>query len=230
MSSDQSLMFVATDVVAGHETEWNRWYDGRHIPQRQALPGFMTARRFEIAKPTSSSQRYLALYDLENPQALETEQYLSLSRQPVQSDEDREMLSYFRNRLRGIMTLISDTAAPSGGRREEAAALLAVGLEPEASYEEEFNAWYEDEHVPYLTNVPGVLGVRRFKAIRDDIPYLALGSLRIWPYMAAKRGEMQPPLPGRKGFSATVSGLSEAPAAPCCRLGPQERLRAGPHE
>jgi antibiotic biosynthesis monooxygenase (ABM) superfamily enzyme len=174
MSSDQALMFVATDVAAGHETEWNRWYDGRHIPQRQALPGFMTARRFEIAKPTSSSQRYLALYDLENPQALETEEYLSLSRQPVQNDEDREMLSYFRNRLRGIMTLISDTAAPGGGHREEAAGLLAVGLEPEASYEEEFNAWYEDEHVPYLTNVPGVLGVRRFKAIRDDIPYLAL--------------------------------------------------------
>lgn len=174
MNSNPALMFVATDVVPEHEAAWNRWYDDRHIPQRQALPGFLTAHRFEVAQGTDTSRRYVALYDLESPAALETEAYLSLSRPPTQNDDDREMLSYFRNRLRGIMSLYSDTSAPGITDRTNPAALLVVGLEPDPAHEDEFNAWYEEEHVPYLTAVPGVLGVRRFRAIRDDVPYLAL--------------------------------------------------------
>ncbi|HTE84656.1 MAG TPA: DUF4286 family protein [Dehalococcoidia bacterium] len=180
-SNRPALMFVATDVDPQYEQAWNRWYDTRHVPQRQGLPGFQSARRFEVLQGTETSRKYLALYDLEGPEALETEAYLSLSREPIQNAEDREMLTHFRNRLRGIMSQISDTAAPGSPSRANPGALLVVGLEPDAAHEEEFNAWYEQEHIPFLTSVPGVLGVRRFKRIRDDLPYLA-----IWELMNAE--------------------------------------------
>jgi antibiotic biosynthesis monooxygenase (ABM) superfamily enzyme len=176
-SDNQALMFVATDVDPDHEAEWNRWYDSRHIPQRKVLPGFLTARRYQLRKGGSSSQRYLALYDLDGPEALQSEEYLSLSREPVQNDEDRAMLACFRNRLRGTMRLISDRPAAGNPARDSAEALLVVGVEPQSGFEEEFNAWYEEEHIPYLTAVPGVLGVRRFQAIRDDLPYVAIWEL-----------------------------------------------------
>jgi hypothetical protein len=176
-NENQALMFVATDVEPSHEDDWNRWYDARHIPQRKVLPGFLTAQRYRLHQGKDVSQKYLALYNLAGPNALESEAYLSLSRPPVQDDEDRAMLSYFRDRLRGTMGLISDTAGAGSPSREDPGALLVVGVDPEAAYEAEFNAWYEEEHIPYLTAVPGVLGVRRFQAIRDDLPYLAIWEL-----------------------------------------------------
>jgi hypothetical protein len=176
-TENQALMFVATDVDPEHEAEWNRWYDARHIPQRKLLPGFLTAQRYRLQQGSDTTQRYLALYDLAGPEALESDAYLSLAHPPVQDDEDRAMLSYFRNRLRGTMRLISDTTAPGNASREAAGALLVVGVQPESGYEEEFNAWYDEEHIPFLTAVPGVLGVRRFQAIRDDLPYVAIWEL-----------------------------------------------------
>jgi hypothetical protein len=177
MSGNQALMAVAVNVDPSDEAAWNRWYDTRHIPQRQALPGFLTARRFELAETTGQGRKYLALYDLAGPEALESQEYLSLSREPVQSEEDRHMLAQFRDRLRGIMTLTSDVSAFGAAPRDSAEALLVVALDPEPNYEAEFNAWYDEEHVPYLTQVPGVLGVRRFRRIRDDLPYLAIWEL-----------------------------------------------------
>jgi hypothetical protein len=177
LDRNQALMFVATDADPDHEGAWNRWYDSRHIPQRQTLPGFLTARRYRLQKSGTGSRQYLALYDLAGPEALESDEYLSLSREPLQNDQDREMLSYFRNRLRGTMKLISERAVLGSQPSRNAGALLVVGVEPEAAFADEFNAWYEEEHIPYLTAVPGVLRVRRFQAIRDDLPYLAIWDL-----------------------------------------------------
>ena len=40
------LLFVVTDLDPAQEAHVNRWYDQRHVPQRQALPGWISARRY----------------------------------------------------------------------------------------------------------------------------------------------------------------------------------------
>ena len=40
--------------------------------------------------------------------------------------------------------------------------------------EDEFNAWYDTEHVPALARVPGVLCARRFRAGSGNPRYVAL--------------------------------------------------------
>jgi hypothetical protein len=166
-----ALLVIATDIDPAYEAPVNLWYDARHVPQRRALPGFRSANRY-IAD--EGSPKYALLYDLDSPEALQTEAYRALSRPPEQTDEDREMLKRFSNTMRGVMTEICRAGAVDSPAPEKAGALLLVGLEPEPAYEEEYNAWYDEEHIPYIIEVPGVLRVRRFRAVDGGLGYLTV--------------------------------------------------------
>ena len=45
------------------------------------------------------------------------------------------------------------------------------------AYEEEFNAWYDTEHLPELLGLPGVLDGARYVAIKGGPKYLAMYEL-----------------------------------------------------
>ena len=51
-------------------------------------------------------------------------------------------------------------------------ALVAMSVPPEA--DDEFNDWYTTEHIPLLSQVPGMILPRRFKARSGPTGYLAL--------------------------------------------------------
>lgn len=68
------LIFAQLDMDVGFEPEFNDWYDTEHIPERLAIPGFLTGRRAERASP---APRYIALYDLDSLAVLANESYLS---------------------------------------------------------------------------------------------------------------------------------------------------------
>jgi hypothetical protein len=50
--------------------------------------------------------------------------------------------------------------------------ISAMDIDPQA--EEEFNDWYNTEHMPVLSNLPGVLAARRFRAHQGKPSYIAL--------------------------------------------------------
>lgn len=56
-------------------------------------------------------------------------------------------------------------------------ALLLVMMEIDPETEDEFNRWYDQEHVPERMSVPGFLVGRRFKALEGTPKYLALYDL-----------------------------------------------------
>src|SRR6516225_228857 len=45
-TSETYCFFVFSNPVAGHEDEYNRWYDQQHAPDVVAIPGFVSAQRF----------------------------------------------------------------------------------------------------------------------------------------------------------------------------------------
>ncbi|TCT06225.1 DUF4286 family protein [Aquabacter spiritensis] len=47
---------------------------------------------------------------------------------------------------------------------EEAGGLILTSMDVEPAVEEEFNAWYTTEHIPLLSQVPGMIAARRFAA------------------------------------------------------------------
>lgn len=54
---------------------------------------------------------------------------------------------------------------------------LLVTMQPPPAFEEEFNAWYDSEHIPERLAVPGVLSALRFVAIEGHPKYLAMYDL-----------------------------------------------------
>jgi hypothetical protein len=45
-ATETYYFFVFSNPVAGHEDEYNKWYNEQHAPDVVAVPGFVTAQRF----------------------------------------------------------------------------------------------------------------------------------------------------------------------------------------
>lgn len=58
--------------------------------------------------------------------------------------------------------------APAGAR-----GLLINQMDIDTAHEDEFNDWYDTEHVPRLSAVDGVIAARRFRSETDTPHYLA---------------------------------------------------------
>ena len=66
--SAEHLLFAFTNPVEGHDDEFNKWYDGVHVPELLAIPGVVSAQRFEVAAPEGApkpAHSYLAVYRLD---------------------------------------------------------------------------------------------------------------------------------------------------------------------
>jgi hypothetical protein len=75
------LLVVMMDSDPAHDDDFNRWYNEEHVPERLSCPGFLGARRFVAQAGTEP--RFLALYQLESPKAVETNEYLHALNNPT---------------------------------------------------------------------------------------------------------------------------------------------------
>lgn len=57
------------------------------------------------------------------------------------------------------------------------AAVLIVEVQIDPADDEEFNRWYDEEHVPEKLRSPGFLSARRFRAHDDETKYLVIYEL-----------------------------------------------------
>jgi hypothetical protein len=97
------LLLFMTDIDPAREGEFNRWYEEEHLGERMAIPGFITARRFQAIE---GSPKYLAIYDLESPDVLQSAPYrhvVGLGK----SAWTRRMESLFVNSRRNVYVEIS---------------------------------------------------------------------------------------------------------------------------
>ncbi|MFM9899476.1 MAG: hypothetical protein ACKVOT_00530 [Polaromonas sp.] len=53
------MLFVATDVAATDDADFNAWYDQEHVEERARIEGFTSAARYESLR---GGKRYLGLY------------------------------------------------------------------------------------------------------------------------------------------------------------------------
>ena len=52
-------------------------------------------------------------------------------------------------------------------------AIFMVYVDIDAQHVQEFNEWYNTEHLPELLSVPGILSAARYEAIKGGPQYLA---------------------------------------------------------
>lgn len=67
-----------------------------------------------------------------------------------------------------------------GDRRspQEAGGLCISSMEVDPAIEDEFNEWYDEEHMPLMDAVPGMLAARRFRATSGLPRYVAVYHLQ----------------------------------------------------
>ncbi len=171
-STAPGLLVAMIDIDGEYEGEFNRWYDGEHIPELLAIPGFRAARRYHAVE---SGPAYQAIYDLESAAVTESAAFKRVIEQP--SATTARLRPRFRNLHRGVYSQIYPAPADTPPAPEKVGGALLVGLQIAEEHDDEFNDWYNTEHVPYLSAVPGVLRARRFAPVDGSRQYFALYEL-----------------------------------------------------
>ncbi len=72
----KALLVVWFDVPPEVDEEFNDWHNTEHLPERQSVPGFLSARRYSRV---GTPGQYVAIYDLEDVGVLESPAYLLIS-------------------------------------------------------------------------------------------------------------------------------------------------------
>ncbi|KAL1745815.1 hypothetical protein HDZ31DRAFT_35648 [Schizophyllum fasciatum] len=150
------------------EDEFNDWHDNEHGPARLTVPGIDSALRY-VARD-GQEPKYAAVYNLRSPSVLESEEYKRLF--PNASDAEKSLIARIASLQRRVYTLVSTLQHPATASAPDALpgkyALLSM-WEPLPENEVEFNKWFDEEHFPLVSRVPGYLRARRFKltAVND---------------------------------------------------------------
>jgi hypothetical protein len=163
----KGILIAAMNFRDVSADEFHDWYDLEHVPERLQVPGFINARRWISADDPHLS---VATYDLDDVGVLNSALYLAVAHDRSSPWTKRVTGKCERLlRFEGEQIVPGDRVAPDG-----AGGLLLVAMNVAAEHEADFNEWYNTEHVPALTAVPGTLCARRYRGSGATQRYVAL--------------------------------------------------------
>jgi hypothetical protein len=164
------LLMVWADVPSDKEKEFNRWYNEEHLAERLAVPGFLSAARYEAVK---GGPRHLAVYELESPAVLESEAYRRVQAQPTDWTKRAGPATVATTFIRNVYTMIHPAAVTPRIAQSPMAPALQIGrMDVPPEVDAEWNAWYNTVYVPNYEKVPGVIRGRRYRAVTGTPTYL----------------------------------------------------------
>jgi len=73
MTTQPGILAIFNDCSAGREAEFEAWFQGEHLQERLAVPGFLFGRRH---KSISGAPGYFNFYMVETPDVLTSKPYL----------------------------------------------------------------------------------------------------------------------------------------------------------
>ena len=163
----KGILIAAMNIAHAAEDEFHDWYDTEHLPERERVPGFLLCRRWIGAADRKIS---VATYDLDSVGVLQSPAYRAIAGDNLSPWSKRVTSRVERlQRFEGEQILPGDLLPPA-----DAGGLLLNSMNVEPAAEAEFNEWYDNEHIPALGAVPGVLAARRFRATSSNRRYVAL--------------------------------------------------------
>jgi hypothetical protein len=157
----QGLLLALSSPPPGEEEEFNTWYQ-EHAAARLTVPGVFNARRYTALR--DDGPRYMACYDMEAPETLQTPEYKRLHSE--QSQYEKDMMARLALMDRRVYKLL--LASPAWTK--DPPFILTVALEPATGTREDFVAWYREEHIRMLLDVPGWRRARLFEQVEGHGP------------------------------------------------------------
>ena len=166
------LLMVWADVPPDKEEEFNRWYNEEHLAERLAVPGFLSAARYEAVK---GSPKHLACYELESPAVLESAAYKHVQTNPTPWTRRCSPDAIGTTFIRSVYAMIHPAAlSPQAAGSGMAPALQIGRMDVPPEVDDTFNRWYNTIYVPNYEKVPGVIRGRRYRAVSGSPTYLTL--------------------------------------------------------
>ena len=167
------LLYVYTDPGPDgpvSEAEYHDWYDHEHGPGRMTVPGFTGACRYQAIDGLQPP--WLALYETASLDVLDGPEYKALI--AAGSAREKFIMTNLAVLDRRIYEQVSEdvpagAGAPDGGAPGGwapggwAPAILSVANTVPPQTEDDMAAWYRDEHIPMLLEVPGWRRIRRYR-------------------------------------------------------------------
>ena len=187
------LLMVFAAPTAGKQVEFDHWYEN-HLQQFVAIPGVKSARRYSILRvgavggPLPPS---LALYGLEGSQVALVDAEVGLRTKGgriTRSDAvDYDGIVSLKMRPLGPAMLAEDVpgaiAEPLGAGVVKEYGFIVFSNPSTPGREEEFNNWYDHQHMPDVLRIPGFVSAQRFVTMsaspNSTLPrYLIIFTLR----------------------------------------------------
>jgi len=169
-SNADDLLFVYSSPGPVDVAEFTDWYDNEHVPNRLAVPGFGTVARYRAAD--SRSPDWLATYEIA-PGTLDTPAYEALWER--QSDREKRIMARLAALDRYVYSPVYDSGYVNGAVPGPAPVVMPVPMSMPPEHVADMEAWYTEEHIPMLLEVPGWRRARRYVLSSGTGPtYLSL--------------------------------------------------------
>lgn len=166
------LLMVWADVPSDKEKEFNRWYNEEHLAERLAIPGFLSAARYEAVK---GGPKHLAVYELESPAVLDSDAYQRVQAQPTEWTRRAGPGTVATTFIRNVYTMIHPASPTAKVAQSPMAPALQIGrMDVPAEVDGDWNTWYNTVYVPNYEKVPGVIRGRRYRAVAGTPRYLTM--------------------------------------------------------
>ena len=78
-----TVLVVTMEVDEAHEAEFNEWYNEQHLPERMAIPGYVSARRFKL-EDGNNALKYLCIWEMVDGSPLQSEMYKDQNAHPTE--------------------------------------------------------------------------------------------------------------------------------------------------
>ena len=167
-----AVMMVFVDIDAEMDADFNAWYDQEHIGDLLSMPGFLNAGRYQALK---GGPRYLACYELDSVEALQTPEYLKFRNEPTEWTRKMSLSVNGRSYVRNICTQIyPQEIDPHGTGRGMAPALQVGRMDVPADIEDKYNEYYDTVRTPANLEVPGCIAVRRYHVVEGGPKYTTI--------------------------------------------------------
>jgi hypothetical protein len=203
-ATETYYFFVFSNPTAGHEDEYNKWYNEQHAQDVVSIPGFVTAQRF-----VKNDLPLYRMVDLQVPKYL------------IVTDNVEAVFDEVSRRLKTGETVLSPTfdqkTSVSYVYKPFRPEIKGVGGEPQGAKpgpkqiyyqvvftamvegkERDFNLFYDQHHAPELATIPGFISAQRMILARPttaSIPatkYLALFKVETSDLAAVKQAATKP--------------------------------------
>ncbi len=184
----------------------NRWMDEAHCPDAAETPGVVAWARYENIAPQPGQPRYANVYELDRPDADAAKAWLmeNMARKREQGRWQPVASTFHFGAYTRIHAQGSPPAQPEGF-------VLALTSCLDQAREDEYNRWYNTQHMPAILTTPGMTGGVRFKAQHCDFTpagyaqFFLIGS----PDVAGVRAAMQQTLAGYPERVRSSAGLAK---------------------